>query len=63
MRGHNGCVKLPIFVSVILALAGMVGGSFAYTTSRSEDIRLEIKKDLERMEDRLTEEIRSIGRR
>lgn len=58
MSEHKGCLKINVFVPIMLALGGLTAASFGYTTTRAEAVRLEMKQDLEKMETRIIQAVR-----
>ena len=58
----NGGVKLSVFITVVALLASSIAGSYAYTSGRTEAIRLEVKQDLQRVHDSIVGEIRRSDR-
>ena len=55
----NGCVKFAVFIPIILALSSFVAGSYAYTSTRAESVRLEIKEDLREAKKEILDAIRA----
>ena len=58
----NGGVRLSVFITVVALLASSIAGSYAYTSGRTEAIRLEVKQDLQRVHDSIVGEIRRSDR-
>ncbi len=56
----NGYIKIPVFVTVIALVATGITASFGFALNRSDSVRVELKQDMEKMEDRIVREVRQI---
>ncbi len=55
MANQNGYVKLTIFVTVIALLTSGIAGSYMFSLSRVDNVRLEMKHDIGQLRSEMKE--------